>query len=232
MSKTSLIVGGSGALGRAMVSKFKKSGWRVACIDLINNDEADTNLIVKKNQPLSQQIESIKYGTQAFAKEYNSIICVAGGFGLSNIKDSNILESYDEQDRINFQPALLSAHLASHQLAAQGMLMFTGSAAVFEGPVNYAYAYYIAKSATHSLAMQMSERKEIPESADVITILPQIIDTPFNRKAMPDADHSKWTPPTGIATMVTQWAEHENRPENGSFAKILYGNGIVHPEFV
>jgi len=50
--------------------------------------------------------------------------------------------------------------------------MFTGAAAVFEGPVNYAYAYYIAKSATHALALQLSERKEIPQTSSVVTILP------------------------------------------------------------
>ena len=126
----------------------------------------------------------------------------------------------------------MTAHLASEQLAAQGMLVFTGAAAVFEGPVNYAYAYYIAKSATHSLALQMSERKENPESASVITILPQVIDTAANREAMPNEDHSQWAPPTGISTMLAQWAQGENRPENGSFAKIKYANGVVHPEFL
>ena len=49
---------------------------------------------------------------------------------------------------------------------------------------------------------------------------------------MPSEDHSKWAPPEKIATMVRQWADHENRPENGSFAKILYDNGMVHPKFL
>ena len=232
MSKASLIVGGNGALGRSVVTAFKRSGWRVASMDLVSNGDADKNIVIQKDHSLKDQLVSIKADCQAFSKEYDSIICVAGGFGISNIKDANILEAYEEQDRINFQPALMTAHLATEQLSAQGMLMFTGAAAVFEGPVNFAYAYYIAKSATHSLALQMSERKEIPESASVITILPQVIDTPANREAMPNEDHSKWAPPTGIATMINQWAAGENRPENGSFAKILYGNGVVHPEFL
>ena len=59
--------------------------------------------------------------------------------------------------------------------------MFTGAASVFEGPVNYAYAYAISKSATHALALQMAERSEIPVSSTVITILPKVIDTPRNR---------------------------------------------------
>lgn len=102
MSKASLIVGGNGALGRSVVSAFKRSGWRVASMDLHANSDADTNIVIQKDTSLSQQLVSIKASCQKFAKEYDSIICVAGGFGLSNIKDSNILEAYEEQDRINF----------------------------------------------------------------------------------------------------------------------------------
>lgn len=91
---------------------------------------------------------------------------------MGSIKDSNIFEVYEQQDRVNFQSALLAGHIATKCLAENGLLMFTGAAAVFEGPVNYAYAYYIAKSATHALALQLSERKEIPQTSSVVTILP------------------------------------------------------------
>lgn len=130
---------------------------------------------------------------------YDAILCVSGGFAMGSIKDSNIFQVYEEQDKVNFQSALLAGHLATKCLNEHGMLMFTGAAAVFEGPVNYAYAYYIAKSATHALALQMSERKEIPTTSSVITILPQVLDTPTNRGSMPDADFSTWAPTENVA---------------------------------
>lgn len=80
--------------------------------------------------------------------------------------------------------------------------MFTGAAAVYQGPVNFAYAYALAKSATHALALQMSERTEIPESSSVVTILPMVIDTPYNRATMPHADTSAWAPPNKIASLI------------------------------
>ena len=55
--------------------------------------------------------------TRQASANYDAIICVAGGFGCSNIKDDNIMESYEEQDRINFQSALLAGHMASHLLS-------------------------------------------------------------------------------------------------------------------
>lgn len=75
----------------------------------------------------------------------------------------------------------MAGHIASHTLNQQGMLMFTGAAAVFEGPVNFAYGYYLAKATTHALALQMAERKEVPENSTVVTLLPQTIDTEMNR---------------------------------------------------
>ena len=96
---------------------------------------------------------SIYKQTSAFAKEFDSIICVAGGFGISSVKDEDVFEKYLEMDRMNFQTALLSGHLGTKYLAPQGFLMFTGAAAVFEGPVNFAYGYALSKAATHHLAL-------------------------------------------------------------------------------
>ena len=49
---------------------------------------------------------------------------------------------------------------------------------------------------------------------------------------MPDADHSTWAPTNKIANLVSGWAEGENRPLNGSFARIDYENNTVFPTFL
>ena len=117
--------------------------------------------------------------------------------------------------------------MASKFLGEQGLLVFTGAAKVFEGPTNFALAYGLSKQATHSLALHMAERADIPKSADVITILPTTIDTPGNRQSMPNEDTSTWSPPDKVANLV-----RENRPVNGSFAKLNYQNGAVVPQFL
>lgn len=45
-SKVGLIVGGSGALGRSVVSVFKRNGWKLLNLDLKANDEANSNFIL------------------------------------------------------------------------------------------------------------------------------------------------------------------------------------------
>ena len=115
--RKSLIVGGNGALGKAMVANFKKSGWSVASLDIVSNPEACTNIIVDPDMHMKHQVESLLTQTRKANAEYDAIICVAGGFGCSSIKDDNIMQAYEEQDRINFQTALLAGHFASHMLA-------------------------------------------------------------------------------------------------------------------
>ena len=95
-------------------------------------------------------------------------------------------------DKMNLQSALLTGHLSTKLLAPQSLLMFTGAAAVFDGPVGFAVGYALSKSATHSLALHMAASDQIPESSTVVSILPGVIDTPTNRKDMPEADKSDW----------------------------------------
>ena len=55
-SKLGLIVGGSGALGRSVVTVFKNKGWRLLNIDLAPNTEADLNLLLDSQKRIQDQI--------------------------------------------------------------------------------------------------------------------------------------------------------------------------------
>ena len=54
MTKTSLILGGNGALGRAVVKSFKESGWKVLSMDITSNTAADNNVIVDPNLKMKE----------------------------------------------------------------------------------------------------------------------------------------------------------------------------------
>jgi NAD(P)-dependent dehydrogenase (short-subunit alcohol dehydrogenase family) len=135
---------------------------------------------------MKSQVSQISKQVGAFSSHYDAIICAAGGFGVGSVKDEDVFEKYDQMDSMNFKSALLTAHLATKFLNEQGFLMFTGAATVFSGPVNYAFAYAMTKSATHALVLNIAEREDIPKSSNVVCILPTMIDTEANRKSMPD----------------------------------------------
>ena len=230
-SKLGLIVGGSGALGKSVVSVFKRQGWQLLNIDLQANTEAHSNLILDSQKKIQEQIRQIHEQTGAFSKSFDSIICTAGGFDMGSVRDHDVFEKYEKLDRMNAQSALLSAHLAANYLGEQGFVCLTGAAKVFEGPVNWAFAYGMTKQTTHALALHLAERTDIPRSASVCTILPTTIDTQANRESMGGAKED-WLPPEKIAELLRMWSDGENRPENGSFAKLVFKAGCVVPEFV
>ena len=53
-SKLGLVVGGSGALGKSVVSVFKRRGWTLLNIDLTANTEANSNLILNSEKKIQE----------------------------------------------------------------------------------------------------------------------------------------------------------------------------------
>jgi NAD(P)-dependent dehydrogenase (short-subunit alcohol dehydrogenase family) len=53
-------------------------------------------------------------------------------------------------------------------------------------------------------------------------ILPSVIDTPPNREAQPDADHSRWVRPEQIAKVVRFLVSDDSEPLSGA-AVPVYG---------
>ena len=113
---------------------------------------------------------------------------------------------------------------------------------MFEGPVNRAFGFGITKQMTHAICLQLAERKEL-KGGDVCCILPTVLDTEANRKERVEITMGRrlreeekkkqvLVPTDKVAELLRQWADGENRPENGSFAKLNYKNGTVVPEFL
>lgn len=61
----------------------------------------------------------------------------------------------------------------------------------------------------------MSTLEELPETATVMTILPEM-------RERPDASLEMVCPKDRVAHLIRQWADGINRPVNGSFAQLGY----------
>ncbi|KAH7979221.1 hypothetical protein HPB49_008776 [Dermacentor silvarum] len=95
--------------------------------------------------------------------------------------------------------SVIASSLASKHLKDGGLLALTGAKAALE-PTPGMIGYGMAKAAVHHLVQSLAGNKSgLPQGATVVAILPVTLDTPMNRKFMPKADFSSWTPLNFVA---------------------------------
>jgi NAD(P)-dependent dehydrogenase (short-subunit alcohol dehydrogenase family) len=91
-----------------------------------------------------------------------------------------------------------------------------------EAPSGGAAAYAASKAAVAALTRSLAEEVRA-DGIQVNAVLPSIIDTPANRRAMPDAATDRWVKPADIARIILWLASAENRQISGALIPV-YGN--------
>ena len=142
----------------------------------------------------------------------------AGGQSIAETDDATFQKMFD----INLNSAfyVLRAALPALRKTGGGRIIAIGSrAAVDPGPGVGAYS--ASKAALVSLIRTVAaENKDAGITANVI--LPGTMDTPTNRKAIPNADVSKWVQPAKVASLVVWLAGDAGTDVNGAVIPI-YG---------
>ena len=178
-----VVTGADGALGSAVADRLKGDG-EVISADIKTVDLRDFK------------------ATQAWASSVGSpvtgLIALAGGFGMMDIADID-----DEHCRKMFD---LNTKTAISTLSAFDKFLADGAAVILVGSQAYTgaegmSAYAASKAAVVSLAKSAAEEWK-PRGIRVNVILPDIIDTPANRKSMPSANFDKWQKPSEIAEVI------------------------------
>mmetsp|Transcript_5848 Transcript_5848/g.7373 ORF Transcript_5848/g.7373 Transcript_5848/m.7373 type:complete len:229 (-) Transcript_5848:64-750(-) len=214
--KKVLVVGGCGALGKNLLSQFRKSfsrqEWLTASLDLSKSSDADVSLVLDRSLSWKDQLQKIENEIEiqkdlaGYGNGLDAVIHVAGGFVAGGLKDG--LDHVEKNWEMNAKSAYTSASIASKYLKSNGLLTLTGANSAFDQGPSFAIGYGMSKAATHSLAMSIRANPALlPSGSRVICILPDTIDTPANREAMPDADFSTWTCPTDISSRIIEWCD-------------------------
>ncbi|XP_018329354.1 dihydropteridine reductase [Agrilus planipennis] len=226
-----IVYGGRGALGAKCVSYFKGKNWWVGSIDLNENPEADLNIVVERNDEVAQQENNVVQSVSSAlnGSKLDAVICVAGGWAGGNAK-KDLIKNSDLMWRQSVWSSLISSSIAASHLKEGGLLTLTGAKAALE-PTPGMIGYGMAKAAVHHLTKSLgAEKSGLPKNSVVVAILPVTLDTPMNRKWMPEADFSTWTPLEELAEKLFQWSSGENRPSSGSLVQVLTENSTT--EFI
>uniref|UniRef100_A0A8D3CH77 Dihydropteridine reductase n=1 Tax=Scophthalmus maximus TaxID=52904 RepID=A0A8D3CH77_SCOMX len=219
-----IVYGGRGALGSKCVQHFKSRGWWVACIDMAANEEANENVIVKMSECFTEQVTA-DVATLLGEQKVDAILCVAGGWAGGKCSSKDLYKNSDLMWKQSVWTSTISSHLAALHLKAGGLLTLAGAKAALSGTGGMV-GYGMAKAAVHQLCQSLAaENSGMPSGAAAVAILPVTLDTPMNRKFMPDADFGSWTPLEFIAETFFNWATGVNRPASGSLMQLLTSGG-------
>jgi NAD(P)-dependent dehydrogenase (short-subunit alcohol dehydrogenase family) len=206
--KTAIVTGASGNMGQAVIKKFIDEGYKVIGTIIPNDPVAmdfPPDSFEKVVVDLMNEDESAKFIANVISK-YGSVdaaVLTVGGFAMGSIaetKTSDIVKQY----KLNFETAYNAARPVFIQMMKQksGRIFIIGSkpglsAKNGKGMV----AYSLAKSLIFRLAELMNDEAK-GTNVVISVVIPSTIDTPQNRKAMPDADPGKWVKPEAIADVI------------------------------
>lgn len=197
-------------------------------IDLCANDEADGNIIVDGSKNWLEQEQSIleQAASSLQGAQVDGVFCVAGGWAGGSASAKDFIKNCDMMIKQSVWSSAIAAKLAATHLKPGGLLQLTGAAAAV-GPTPSMIGYGMAKAAVHHLTTSLAQNDSgLPENSSVLTILPVTLDTEMNRKWMPKADFSSWTPLSFISETLLTWTkESSSRPSSGSLLKITTANG-------
>lgn len=216
------IYGGRGALGSAVVSHFKAQNWWVGSIDLNPNDQADANIIVNKDDAWLEQETTVlaELKTILAGDKIDAVICVAGGWAGGNAAAKDFVKSADAMWRQSVWSSVLAATIAANHLKPGGLVSLPGAKPALQGTPGM-IGYGMAKAAVHQLTKSLAcEKSGLPENSLAVALLPVTLDTPMNRKWMPDADTTTWTPLQYVAELFWKWTNGQERPPNGSLIEL------------
>ena len=145
----------------------------------------------------------------------------AGGQSIADTDDDTFQRMFDLN--LNSVFHILRASIPALRQTGNGRIIAIGSRAALE-PGAGVGAYSASKAAMVSLIRTVAlENKDVGLTANVI--LPGTMDTPANRKSIPNADFSKWVRPSTVASLITWLASDAGKDVNGAVIPV-YGSDV------
>ena len=202
MSRNIVITGAAGALGAAVVGKFKREGYYVIGIVRPEANEQALEADVTYEVDVTDE-----HAVHEFVREYevqfgelDAIALLVGGFapgGLDTVKQQDITQLI----QLNFFSAftVATAFLPLLKKQQRGALLFVGARTALEpAEGKNAVAYALSKRLVDTLS-ELIEAEVKDTAIKTHLFAPSILDTEANRGDMPSSDFSKWVSPVDIA---------------------------------
>ena len=155
-------------------------------------------------------------------EDLGAVVNLVGGFASGPAVHETEPDDWERLLRLNLRPGFLLARAAMPRLIERGGGAYVGvSARPALRPFPGAAAYVTSKAAVLAF-VQALDADYRADGIRANAVLPSVIDTPANRAAEPDADHSKWVQPAEIAKVIRFLVSDDSAVTSGA-AIPVYG---------
>lgn len=210
--RVAIVTGGTGALGSAIVLDLLNAGARVVVTYVVDQEwpalearaaEHQGRLIGSKVD-LLKGAEVERFVAELFSKHkrIDFLVAVAGGFAAGKSYETEEA-TWDQMMSMNLRSLILMLRPVVPVMIQQnfGRIVTISSGAILRGGGAGIAAYAVSKGAVRQLSEILADELKAYD-IHVHCIMPGTMDTEANRRAMPNADFTKWVRTEDVARAI------------------------------
>lgn len=209
--KTVMITGAAGAVGSAVVRKFAGEGANLVLVDLHREgaeklaQDLGLSSVLILAADMGQPDAADDAVTQAEARfgAIHALAHIAGGFAMGDPVHAGNIDVFERMIYLNARLTYVACGRVARSMVEKevaGSIVAVLARSGLKGGKNMA-AYTASKAAAQRIIESMAQEL-MPHNIRVNGIMPSTVDTPANRRDMPNADFSKWVSPTQLAEAI------------------------------
>ena len=229
MSPTVLVTGGTGALGSAVTRRLLDDGHRAAVTWVVESEAArvaeelgDSVLAVRADVTDETSIAEAVAQVRAELGPIDALVHLVGAWAGGALTHEHSRDQWERMIELNLTSAFLTARAVLPEMIERntGRIVFVSTrTARIERAGQVAYA--VAKAGVEVLAQTIAEETRSYE-VTANAVAPSTLDTPANRRVMPDADTSRWVSVEDVAAAISFLVSEPAGPLRGATLP-LYG---------
>ena len=207
--RTVIVTGGTGALGGSVVRGFLEAGARVLVSYVVEDEVAPFR---QQFADAAGRVELHRCDVRRAAEvdallrhvpsgDLRAVVNLAGGYRWTRVADTDDATLEHLLD-LNLRTTFAMCRAAAPALVAAGggAIVNVSARAALRGEAGNG-VYGATKAAVLALTQSLSAELK-GDGVNVNAVLPSIIDTPANRKAMPKSDPAAWVAPADLASVI------------------------------
>ncbi len=228
--KAVIVTGAAGTLAGEVARHFAAAGASIALVDINQDllgsvlsglDTASSSICLQADLTDEKSVAGMVGEVMDRFGTIDVLANIAGGFTMGPRVHETDIKDWDFMLDLNAKSVFLTCRaVIPHMLTPSGGKIVNIAARVANEGKGRMAPYSVSKSAvarlTESLAAEYRN-----DNININCIMPGTIDTPANRRDIPDADYSKWVAPAALAEVILVLASDAARAIHGASVPVF-----------